>query len=152
MFRATVEETESTSPYEVGVGGLEKSLHVEREAAEVEHATVGASRGAGGRGTEISASACSPTRRTAVSGSLTPSSYCELLSFSSPVNHNMPNAASEILGPCSKLRETQTSEISSDQWDQRIGFLDNIYFVLYMGEPQKSQELLKGLVTHTGPG
>ena len=48
MFRATVEETESTSPYEVGVGGLEKSLHVEREAAEVEHATVGASRGAGG--------------------------------------------------------------------------------------------------------
>ena len=103
MFRATVEETESTSPYEVGVGGLEKSLHVEREAAEVEHATVGASRGAGGRGTEISASACSPTRRTEVSGSLTPSSYCELLSFSSPVKLNMPNAASEIVGPCSDM-------------------------------------------------
>ncbi|EGB03370.1 hypothetical protein AURANDRAFT_68073 [Aureococcus anophagefferens] len=40
MFRATVEETESTSPLEVGVGGLEKSLHVEREAAEVERAMV----------------------------------------------------------------------------------------------------------------
>lgn len=50
------------------------------------------------------------------------------------------------------MLETQLAEISSDQWDQRIGFLDNIYFVLYMGEPQKSQELLKGLVTHTGPG
>ena len=41
MFRATVEETESTSLYKFGIGGLEKSLHVEREAAEVEHATVG---------------------------------------------------------------------------------------------------------------
>jgi len=51
MFRATVEETESTSLYKLGVGGLEKSLHVEREAAEVEHATVGAARrwGAGNR-------------------------------------------------------------------------------------------------------
>ena len=47
MFRATVEETESTSPVEAEVSGLEKSLHVEREAAEVDHATVGASRGAG---------------------------------------------------------------------------------------------------------
>ena len=61
MFRATMEETESTSPYEVGVGGLEKSLHVEREAGKVEHATVGASRGAGGPGTEISASASHET-------------------------------------------------------------------------------------------
>jgi hypothetical protein len=32
-----MEETESTSPYEFGVGGLEKSLHVERETAEVKH-------------------------------------------------------------------------------------------------------------------
>ena len=39
MFRATVEETESTSLYKVGVGGLKKSVHVEREAVEVEHAT-----------------------------------------------------------------------------------------------------------------
>ena len=129
MFRATVEETESTSLYKVGVGGLKKSVHVEREAVEVEHATVGASCGAGGRGTEISASTCSPTRRTEVSGSLTPSSYGELLSFSSPVNHNMPNAASEFVGPCSKL---STTEISSDQWDQPIGFPENISFVLYM--------------------
>ncbi|EGB05235.1 hypothetical protein AURANDRAFT_66584 [Aureococcus anophagefferens] len=30
------------------------------------------------------------------------------------------------------MLETQHAEISSDQWDQRIGFLDNIYFVLYM--------------------
>ena len=28
--------------------------------------------------------------------------------------------------------ETQTSEVSSDQWDEPIGFLDNISFVLYM--------------------
>ena len=41
----------------------------------------------------------------------------------------MPNAASEIVGPCSKLG----TRLQSDQWDQRIGFLDNIYFVLYMG-------------------
>ena len=126
MFRATVEETESTSPYEVGVGGLEKSLHVEREAAEVEHATVGASRGAGGRGTGISASACSPTRWTEVSGSLTPSSYGKLLSFSSPVNHNMPNAAPEIVGPCSKLstlRSRPTNGISGlDSWIIYISF------------------------------
>ena len=28
--------------------------------------------------------------------------------------------------------ETQSSEISSDQWDEPIGFMDNISFVLYM--------------------
>ena len=48
----------------------------------------------GGRARVISASACSPATRTAVSRSPTPSSYGEVLSFSSPVKHNMPNPAS----------------------------------------------------------
>ena len=100
MFRAPGEETESTSPWEVGVNGFQKSLHVVRRGAEAEHATVGASRGAGGRAREISAYACPPTRWTEVSGSLTPSSYGKLFSFPPPVDHNMPNAASEIVGPC----------------------------------------------------
>ena len=42
MFRATVEETESTSPVEAEASGLEKSLHVERPAAN--YSTDSASR------------------------------------------------------------------------------------------------------------
>ena len=48
----------------------------------------------GGRARVISASACSPATRTGVSRSPSPSSYGEVLSFSSPVKHNMPNPAS----------------------------------------------------------
>ena len=79
----------------------------------------------------VSSDACnngsfSLTRRTEVSGSLTPSSYCELLSFSSPVNLNMPNAASEIAGPCLKLRYLKsrpTNGISGlDSWIIYISF------------------------------
>ena len=50
MFRATGGGSESTSPWEVGVGGPKKLLHVVRDEAEAEDARAGARAALRGRG------------------------------------------------------------------------------------------------------
>ena len=106
MFSATGGETESTSPYELGVGDHERPVRVVRGVAEGEIVGGAASRREGGRGTPISASARPRTTWTEVLESPTPSSYGEVVSVPLTVARNMPNAASEIVGPSCSIQNS----------------------------------------------